>query len=157
MAKLYLLLICFCVFSCLDTEKESTPDIQADHSLTAKQEIINAEQAMSKMAVEEGFGKSLLAFAADSMIKPENGRHPVIGKKALEEYFAKGEDTKAVSWVPTHAEAAKSGDLGYTFGNWKLENPDTSIYGNYFTAWKKQPDGTWKWTIDGGNNTPPPE
>jgi ketosteroid isomerase-like protein len=65
--------------------------------------------------------------------------------------------TKGISWEPYKAEASSSGDLGYTLGNWKLVTPDTTYYGNYYTAWKKGKDGTWKWVVDGGNNTPAPE
>jgi ketosteroid isomerase-like protein len=58
-------------------------------------------------------------------------------------------------WNPLKSEIASSGEIGYTFGEWKYFmkdsiNSDTS-YGNYMSVWKKQDDGSWKFVIDGGN------
>ena len=83
-------------------------------------------------------------------MKPQEGEHPVIGKKALEAYFAGKEDFKTLSWKPFTADASRSGDMGYTIGNWTLAAPDTTYHGNYYTIWKRQADGSWKWIYDGG-------
>ena len=112
---------------------------------------------MSDMAAKEGFFKTLLAYADDSVVKPKEGELPVIGKEALTAYLSAKMDTKAITWEPFKAEAAKSGELGYTLGNWKFVTKDSVFYGNYYTVWKKQSDGKWKFVVDGGNNTPPPK
>ena len=124
-----------------------------DLSEQSKKEIIAADLAMCDMAVKEGFRTALLAYADDSVIKPEEGKFPVIGKSALEEYWKGKSGTKEITWAPFRAEASRSGDLGYTFGNWKFTTADSVFNGNYFTAWKKQSDGKWKFVVDGGNNT----
>src|SRR5215203_7558164 len=113
---------------------------QADLSEESRKEIIEADIAMSDLALKEGFFTALLGYADDSVIKPEEGKFPVIGKAALVEHWKGKAGTKGISWAPFRAEAAKSGDLGYTFGNWKFTTPDSVFYGNYYTAWKKQPD-----------------
>lgn len=128
-----------------------------DLSERARAEIISADSTMSILAGKEGFHHALLAFAHDSVIKPDEGRLPILGKQALEKEWAGKPGSKEISWKPFRAEASRSGDLGYTFGIWKLVTPDTSYYGNYFTAWKKGADGSWKWVVDGGNNTPDPQ
>ena len=127
-----------------------------DLSVKARQEIWDTDVRMSDLAVKNGFNVTLLQFADDSLIKPKEGEFPVIGKKALEAYWDGKEDTKNISWTPFRAEAAKSGEMGYTIGNWKLVTEDSIFYGNYYTFWKRQTDGTWKWVVDGGNNTPAP-
>ena len=127
-----------------------------DQSARAIQEILKADKEMSEMTAASGFHKALLAFAHDSLIKPEDGKLPIVGKQALEEDWKGKNGTKDISWVPTRVEAAMSGELGYSFGNWKYVSPDTTFYGNYYTAWRKGKDGNWKWVIDGGNNTPAP-
>jgi ketosteroid isomerase-like protein len=109
------------------------------------------------MAEQTGFHAALLAFADDSLIKPEEGMLPIFGKKSLEDKWAGEPGTKGLTWEPRKAEASASGDLGYTFGDWKLVRPDTVYFGNYITVWKKHPDGSWKWMLDGGNNTPAPD
>lgn len=122
-----------------------------------KEEIIKTDKAMSDMAAKEGFNSSILYYADGNIVKFANDQLPIIGKVALAASFDKNRDVKTLSWKPVNAEVAKSGDIGYTWGNWKFVAKDTSYYGNYFTAWKKQKDGSWKVTQDGGNSTPKPE
>jgi ketosteroid isomerase-like protein len=127
-----------------------------DLSKQAAEEIKQADIDMNTLAAKEGFYKALLYYADDSIVKPQEGILPVVGKAALEKYWNDKPDTKDISWQPFKAEAAKSGDLGYTLGTWKFTAKDTVMYGMYYTIWKKQADGKWKFTIDGGNNTPKP-
>jgi len=138
-----------CLFIACNTQ-------QKDLSQQAAQEIIQTDKDMNELALKEGFYKALLFYADDSVVKPQEGQLPVIGKTALEKYWSNKPDTKDISWEPFKAEAAKSGDWGYTLGNWKYTSKDTIMYGNYYTMWKKQADGKWKFTVDGGNNTPMP-
>lgn len=143
-----IIVLAFITFSC------NQPD--ADLSSKAAAEIIQADKDMNVLASKEGFNKALLVYADDSVVKPHEGVLPIIGKAALEKYWSDKPDTKEISWEPFKAEAARSGELGYTLGNWKLTSKDTTLYGYYYTIWKKQPDGKWKFTVDGGNNTPKP-
>jgi ketosteroid isomerase-like protein len=122
-----------------------------------EEKIINTDKAMSDLAVKEGFLKAILYYADDDIVKFNEGSHPVIGKKAYEELYGDEAGPKTITWEPVKVEVAKSGELGYTWGNWKYELKDTTYYGNYFTAWKLQEDGTWKVALDGGNTTPPPK
>ena len=128
-----------------------------DLSNKAATEIMQADKDMNILASKEGFYKALLAYADDSVVKPQEGELTVIGKIALEKYWNDKPDTKDISWEPFKAEAARSGELGYTLGNWKFTSKDTILHGYYYTIWKKQPDGKWKFMVDGGNNTPKPE
>ena len=122
-----------------------------------KQEMIKADMSMNDMATKEGFNNAILFYADTNIVKFQGQEFPVIGKAAFQKSFDKNSDIKTISWKPVNAEVAQSGDLGYTWGNWKLAAKDTTYYGNYFTAWKKQKDGSWKVTLDGGNATPKPE
>jgi ketosteroid isomerase-like protein len=127
---------------------------ETDLSDQTKDEIMRADITMSRLAEEEGFFKSLLSYADNDVVKLKEGEFPVIGKNDLTKYWAGKEDFKTLTWTPFKAEAAKSGDLGYTIGNWKFVTTDSTYYGNYYTVWKKQNDGSWKFVLDGGNNTP---
>lgn len=130
---------------------------QKTSSNNGGQELISADSAMNEMAAKEGFNTAILFYADTNIVKFEGQRLPVIGKAAFEKSFDKNKDVKAISWKPVNAEVAESGDLDYTWGNWKLVATDTTYYGNYFTAWKKQKDGQWKVALDRGNATPKPE
>lgn len=146
--KLFLLLCIMALLGCGGNGKHDPGQLKA--------QIISADTTMSRLAAAEGFHSSILAYADTNLVRLSEGHLPVIGKNAFAKSFDKSNDTKAISWVPVDAEVAKSGELGYTWGNWKFIGRDTVLYGNYFTIWKKQPDGTWKVALDGGNNTPKP-
>jgi ketosteroid isomerase-like protein len=53
-----------------------------------------------------------------------------------------------IAWWPDLAGIARSGDLGFTTGPASFGGGKR--FSNYFTIWKKQPDGSWKWVIDQG-------
>ena len=130
--------------------------VQSGKNIQTEKEISRADKAMSDLAEKEGFFKALQQYADDSLVKPNEGELPVIGKKAFMEKCGDKTGPKTLTWSPVKAEVAKSGELGYTWGNWKFVKPDTTYYGNYITVWKKQKDNSWKWVFDGGNNTPAP-
>lgn len=127
---------------------------QQDLSKQASKEVTEADIAMNNLAAQTGFHKALLEYADDSVIKPTDGRLPVIGKSNLITEWANETDTKEITWQPFRSEASVSGDMGYTFGNWQYKGKDTTMHGNYYTIWKRQKDGKWKFVVDGGNNTP---
>lgn len=121
-----------------------------------KQQIASTDKAMSDLAAKEGFNSSIFAYADSGIVKLNEGRLPIVGKTAFAASFNKDNDVKTISWNPENTEVARSGELGFSWGNWKFIAKDTVFYGNYFTVWKKQQDGNWKVALDGGNNTPKP-
>jgi len=56
---------------------------------------------------------------------------------------------RSLAWWPTLAGIARSGDFGFTTGSFSIE-ATRAPRGQYFTVWKRQPDGTWRWIFDGG-------
>ena len=57
-------------------------------------------------------------------------------------------DEALLEWWPNFAGISRSGDLGFTTGGVAINGQRT---GHYFTIWKKQPDGSWRWVYDGGS------
>lgn len=127
-----------------------------DLKTKAVEGIMAADKAMCKRAGEIGFNRALAEYACDGFVKLNNGGFPDEGKLAFVEKIAAMKPNTNVIWEPLDAEASKSGDLGYSWGNWKFVLPDTTYYGNYVTVWKKDTDGKWKMLLDGGNDTPKP-
>lgn len=123
---------------------------------TGKSVLIKADEAFNTMSQEKGFRNAFLFYAADSVIKMNNKALPVIGKPALEQWLLTQDAKSPLQWKPVKAEISVGGDLGYTFGVWKLPAKDTTYYGNYVTIWKKQKDGSWKYVLDTGTSTPKP-
>jgi len=127
-------------------------------------DLKQTELNFSNASVKNGMGKAFVAFADSDVVKLNDGMFPIIGKKQLDKIYGKDKShfPFQLEWSPERVDVAESGDLGYTYGNWKMTTKtqagkDTVYYGNYMTVWKKQDDGTWKYVIDGGNNTPDPD
>jgi ketosteroid isomerase-like protein len=61
-------------------------------------------------------------------------------------------------WRPVHGEVASSGDLGYTWGEFKRtvrdgEGSEAVFTGSYVTVWRRGDDSRWRAVLDIG--TPP--
>jgi ketosteroid isomerase-like protein len=84
------------------------------------------------------------------------------GKKAIANLIAAGfalRDYK-LTWHPDKAGVARSGELGYTSGKYKVSFKDESgktisDKGKYLMVWKKQSDGAWKVLFDMNNSDLP--
>jgi ketosteroid isomerase-like protein len=134
------------------------PQISEDE---LKQQIIDTDKNFSQMSADRGMAAAFIYYADERVIKPSEGRQPIVGKLALMESFKKQDLTNIVlTWEPIKAEA--SGNLGYTFGGYTLKmktaggERDTTLYGNYVSIWKRKKDGSWRYVLDTGNSTPGP-
>lgn len=143
--KTILLLVFVLFLYCSCAEKQGLEE--------AKKDIINADIAFSNYSIENGVNKAFVAYAADSAVLLKPNRMPIVGKEEIIELH-KGDDSQIVlTWKPVFADMAKSCDLGYTYGFWKLMTKNDSLLneGTYLTIWKKEDDGTWKYVFDTGN------
>jgi ketosteroid isomerase-like protein len=124
-----------------------------------KMEVVETDRNFNKRAQEKGIAEAFIFYADEKVIKPSPGQYPVVGKFALLEFYKKNPPSYQLSWDPLRAEA--SGNLGYTFGGYTLKvktktGSDTTLYGNYVSIWRRKKDGTWRYVIDTGNETPGP-
>jgi len=128
-----------------------------------KQSLIKADEDFYKASTKSGTGRAFIDFADDSVVLLRQQQFPIIGKSELAKNYLNHESDKTtLRWEPTKAESSPDGKLGYTTGNWTYTGTDKNgkqikQYGNYVTIWKKQADGKWKYLLDGGNSTPPPD
>ena len=126
---------------------------------SSKEELIKTDKEFSDKSVKEGMAAAFTAYADEDVILMRDKQYPILGIKELKEYYSKIKNRNVqLEWSPVKAEISKSGEFGYTFGNWIYSTKDSkdTVYGNYVTIWKKQKDGSWKFVLDGGNTTPPP-
>jgi ketosteroid isomerase-like protein len=122
--------------------------------------LITTDQAFSRMSTEKGLNAAFIFYAADSTVIMRDGKLPIIGKNEMTRiYMARPDTGMILKWNPVRADISQSDDLGYTFGDWELylKDKDTTLYGNYVSVWKKQADGSWKFILDTGVNTPKPQ
>ena len=134
---------------------------QEEDTEILKKEIIEADRSFSKMSAEKGIAEAFLFYADEKVIKPQDGRQPIVGKFALMQSYKQNppKSYTKLTWEPLKAEA--SGTLGYTFGGYTLQTrttagTDTTLYGNYVSIWKRKKDGSWRYVFDTGNATPEP-
>lgn len=114
--------------------------------------LIDADLAFSDYSVKHGMQKAFVEFADDSVVLLKPHRMPIVGKQSLiESYQQKSDSGFVLSWKPAKAVLANSGELGYTYGFWKLRTEKDSSVGTYISVWKKTGSGQWKYVIDSGN------
>ena len=114
--------------------------------------LVQMELDFAKAAAAKGTREAFLEFLADDGILFQPG--PVNGKK----FWTEREPRKGLlSWEPMFADVSRAGDLGYTTGPWEFRpnGPEDKpvAFGQYFTIWKKQSDGSWKFVLDRGVGT----
>ncbi len=147
MKTFYLLLTVLILAGCCHEQK-------SDPSL-----LVATDKAFSQMSVDKGLSAAFIFYADDSVVKVRNGNFPIIGKMEMTKAYKSRPDTGMIlKWKPTRADIGRSNDLGYTFGIWELyiKAKDTTLYGNYISIWKRQADGSWKYVLDAGSDTPKP-
>ena len=122
---------------------------------TLRKELRATDAAFSAASVADGTGPAFEHYAARNGIAVGGGTF-VLGPAAIGEAFASGPND-VVSWGPRFADAAESGDLGFTVGDasFALEGIPP-FYTKYLTVWRKQKNGQWRFVADLGNSRPAP-
>lgn len=113
-----------------------------------------ADQQWMKVFAAKDLEKSVAFCADDGSILSPNAPiatgHEAIGKMFAGFFAIPG---LSITWEVSRAEAAKSGELGYTSGRYQMTVNDAAgkpitDNGKYVTVWKKQTDGSWKVVLD---------
>jgi ketosteroid isomerase-like protein len=120
----------------------------ADIAPLTPKPVVEAERAFAADGAALGIKASFLKWMADEAIVLNPGP---TSAKAL---YGSRPDGKGplLEWWPAWAGIARSGDLGFTTGPYTVNGKPGAFY---FTVWKKQPDGQWKWIFDGGADADP--
>lgn len=131
----------------LSTIVIALPAIAADPADVLKE----ADRAFARLAHEKGPGPAFQAYAAPS-VTLFNSAGPKVTPEQLGKRFPPGADFE---WEPEEAVISNGGDLGYTVGHARVTLPGKDGKAEtgeqrYITVWKKQPDGSWKFILDGG-------
>jgi ketosteroid isomerase-like protein len=138
----FLALIMFAIFGC-----QPKPDL-----VKATQEIRDAESAFEKLAKEKSISEAFYEYAAEDATI--NRGQLIHGRDAIREFYINAQMEKArLNWSPDSVFVSDLGDLGYTYGKYKLVKPDSigneiTQTGIFHTVWRKQKDGRWKYVWD---------
>jgi hypothetical protein len=121
----------------------------------AKAELLAADRAFCAASVKDGPKAAFLAgIARDGKILSD----AQTGADAVRDTYMQFPSNATLTWEPSFVDVASSGDLGYTWGRYRLmlpvaggKAPPILRMGTYVTIWKRQADGSWKFVLDGGN------
>lgn len=108
--------------------------------------VVAAERAFAADAPTLGIAGSFNRWSVPEAIVIADGRAQRIGEVYPDR--PRPADEPLLEWWPNFAGIARSGDLGFTTGGVAVGGQRT---GHYFTIWKRQSDGSWKWVYDGGS------
>jgi ketosteroid isomerase-like protein len=136
-------ILCASAWSCVSLAQ--TPSDRTRN----RRALVEMEHAFAKAAATKGTRDAFIEFLADDGIIFQPG--PVNGKK----FWGERPPRKGLlSWEPVFADVSRAGDLGYTTGPWEFRPNGPAdqpvAFGQYFTIWKKQRDGSWKAVLDRG-------
>src|SRR6185436_18782069 len=114
---------------------------------------MQTDQAFSDLSKAKGRNASFLEYMDEHVTMLRANGMPLVGKDTMAKRFAERPDTSyTLTWQPLYADAAASGDLGYTYGRWLLvTTTNDSSEGTYCTIWKKDSNGNWRFVLDTGN------
>ena len=113
-----------------------------------------ADIEFAKMAAARGAPEAFGAFAApDAATLPGTGEI-VIGPAAIRARMLESSVATAKwEWHPVYSEGSGTGDLGFTVGEATIKVPNSTdeYHSKYLTLWRRQPDGSVRFIVDGGN------
>ena len=121
-----------------------------------REELLNTDRKFSERSKEVGNQQAFLEYAASDAVLLKQNQLPIIGRRDIRQHFSNQSDKAYVlTWKPSYAKIAESGDLGYTYGIYTMKvknNPKELYRGTYVTIWEKNKKGKWRFVLDSGNS-----
>ncbi|HKG14737.1 MAG TPA: hypothetical protein VKB12_15530 [Pyrinomonadaceae bacterium] len=118
--------------------------------------VVEAEHAFAQYSIDHGMKDASINFAAPDGVLFRRG--PV---NAIELWRSRNPaPTWLLTWWPSYADVSAAGDMGWTTGPYEVREKPTdekpADTGHFFTVWRRQADGTFKFVVDLGIQHPAP-
>ena len=129
-------------------EPVATPQPTLD--VAAEAELIMDLERSWATAVAEGDIEGIMSYHAANAIVMPPGAPPIVGTEAIRADWQGMLDTEGleVTWEPTEAFVAASGDMAYDYGTATVTTPDGVVSPmKYAVVWVRE-GGEWKIAID---------
>jgi ketosteroid isomerase-like protein len=117
----------------------------------ARKAVIKADIDFSDLSRSKGFRYAFLAYADSAAVLLRAQNPPMAGHAAFTFIESMNDTGITLTWKPSSATVAASGELAYTYGIYTVAVKDTTAQGTYVTIWKKDAAGNWKFVLDTGN------
>ena len=137
----------------------------APHSATAStrddqlEQMLTAEASFATRSIEaDGPGAGFAGFVADDGVLLGVSGLPT-GPEEARQTFQAFTGKRAIIWVPLRFVGVAQGGLGFTVG-YSMGFPragqpgSPANHGKFFTIWRQEPDGSWKYVVDIGSPRP---
>ncbi|MBL9174930.1 MAG: nuclear transport factor 2 family protein [Verrucomicrobiales bacterium] len=115
--------------------------------------LLETDRAFARLAGEKGFAAALDQYADNASVRLTPAG-PVLRGAAALKADAAGLSPGALSWDPQQAEVSSDGSLGWTWGDYRLNDGGRATTGRYLTVWRKQ-GGSWRIAADIGSQSCP--
>ncbi len=126
--------------------KNQNPDSKA---------LADTDRFYSALSAEKGMNTAFLAMFDSAAVMLKANHAPIEGYEAIKADLLSESDTSYIlTWEPMFAKIAVSGEMGYTYGTFKVTDKATASVsgeGTYTTFWRKNVEGKWKAMLDTGN------
>jgi ketosteroid isomerase-like protein len=111
--------------------------------------LLQTDQAFSSKTSDKGVKRALVDYVDTNELVLKKDYVPIDGKDAAIIYYCSKSDSGTVlTWKPIGANIVNSGNMGLTYGIYKIESIDSVYTGTYVSLWKKSTDGKWKLAIN---------
>lgn len=147
MKKITSLIILALLFGCAQKTETINPEV-------VKAEIIKTEDDFKKLSQSKGIAEAFYFYADENAVIKRENDTLIKGKENIKDYYLNPKFSKAtVSWKPDFVEVANDGSMAYSYGEYIWNATDSfgnkqTFTGVFHTVWKKQKDGSWKYTWD---------
>jgi ketosteroid isomerase-like protein len=121
-------------------------------------EVATADARFADLSVDQGYTVAFTSYDMDESVIVTNADF-YWNSAGVEFAWSGWVPAEQLAWHPLRAEAAGSGDLGWSIGHGTYTRSDTNppfvSYSKYLTVWVRTVDG-WRFLMDGGNARPAP-
>lgn len=117
--------------------------------------ISETDRYYSALSADKGMKVAFISMFDSAGVILTANNLPVVGQNAISELLSNRNDSiTTLTWEPLFEKMAASGDLGYSYGIYKIMDKVTKSItseGTYVTVWQKNDNGEWKAVLDTGN------
>jgi ketosteroid isomerase-like protein len=122
---------------------------------SAARQVLDTDRAFAALSEREGPAAAYRRFASAETRSLGAAGDPLQGGAQIAERLSKVPGM-LMRWSPQGAEAAQSGDLGWSWGTYESSatgpRGGTQLtQGKYVSIWHRQADGSWKLALELGN------
>jgi len=122
-------------------------------------QLLQADKNFAKTSKEKGAIEAYKQFLSEDATLLPNNNPPQVGLKNIINFMTGDGSNFELSWSPETGQISKSGDMGYTWGTFKMviKNDQNKVveteHGKYLNVWILQ-NRAWKVIVDMGNLNP---